>query len=377
MRVGIVSSSSGLNGTSDYPGVGRYVATLGRALQAQGIDVRIIVPSAYPRVEKRYLDGIEEIHVPDLRAKLGQFARVGQLSSASFGIMLGTHPDVLSDLDILQTDLPLFLGWEKIQTPALGFVHHVERMKRLQDIVTVPFGNAWMKASLLALPAWATPSHATALAVRTEWGIPLANTWVIHHGIDLDVFAPSEPADAQGRGSTLLCIGPLQERKRTGLAIDCLALLVRERSDIRLVIVGEGPERARLERRALALGVQSHIRFVGGVGDRELIRLYQGAALLLCTSRLEGFGLTLAEALACGTPVVAFEQAVTQETLGDVGTLVPEGRVDLLSEAVGRLLDNPERMNELREGSIERATRLFDAKRMALEYIALYRRLAS
>lgn len=132
---------------------------------------------------------------------------------------------------------------------------------------------------------------------------------VLRNGVDLDQFRP--PADDAARaalraglgldGPTLLSVGHLIERKGHHHAIGALAHL----PEWRLLIVGEGPDRARLEALAARLGLGPRVRLLGSHPHAALPRFYGAADLLALASSREGWANVLLEAMACGTPVVA------------------------------------------------------------------------
>jgi glycosyltransferase involved in cell wall biosynthesis len=116
------------------------------------------------------------------------------------------------------------------------------------------------------------------------------------------------------------------------------------------------------------------IELVGYVDD--LVSQYQRASILLVTSRYEGFGLPILEAMACGTPVVAFANSSITEVVGDAGILVPDGDVRTMITAVRGLLDNREQWNELSERGLDRAA-TFTWKRSVAAHADVYRSAAA
>lgn len=103
----------------------------------------------------------------------------------------------------------------------------------------------------------------------------------------------------------------------------------------------------------------------------DLVAEYQGASLLLFTSRYEGFGLPLLEAMACGTPIVAFANSAITEVVSDAGILVDDGDVREMVRAARSLLDDDRRWQELSERGLERA-RSFSWERSATAYADLF-----
>lgn len=84
------------------------------------------------------------------------------------------------------------------------------------------------------------------------------------------------------------------------------------------------------------------IELAGPAGDESLLRWYRGADVVVLTSRAEGFGLPAVEAMACATPVVAFDNSALPEVIGDGGSLTPDGDVPALATAVERLVSSPD-----------------------------------
>ncbi len=137
---------------------------------------------------------------------------------------------------------------------------------------------------------------------------------VVHPPVDVDYFTRSSAE----RQPFCLAVSALAPYKRLDVAIEACS-----RADLELRIVGEGPERAHLER--LASGTRT--RFLGRVGLDELRELYR-CAMLFIQPGIEDFGIAPVEALACGLPVVA-------KGLGGVLDIVESGRQGLLTEADG------------------------------------------
>ncbi len=133
-------------------------------------------------------------------------------------------------------------------------------------------------------------------------------------------------------------------RKRIDVLLRVVAALRRRDPRIRLIQVG-GPLTASQRRLAAALGLNGHVTETSFVDRRVLAAVYRRAALLLQTSDREGFGLPVAEAMTCGTPVVASDLPALREVGGPAATYCPAGDVERWTAAVERLLD--ERANDV------------------------------
>jgi glycosyltransferase involved in cell wall biosynthesis len=171
-------------------------------------------------------------------------------------------------------------------------------------------------------------------------------------------------------------LGRLDEPKK-GIPVlfSAARLLSRDFPRLRLAIVGEGPARAELEDRAAREGVSHRVVFAGLRRDvPEVVRAFD---LLVQPSRWEGFGLTLVEAMAVGTPIVASRVGGIPEVVTDgvSGLLVPPGDPQSLASACGRILGDPQMAARFARAGIERARAEFGIERLVRETEDLYREL--
>ena len=136
-------------------------------------------------------------------------------------------------------------------------------------------------------------------------GAPPDKVTVLRNGVDLDAFRPADRAAARAElgldGPTLLSVGHLVERK----GHDRVVAALRHLPEWRLLIVGDGPERGRLEALASEPGLAGRVRLLGARPHRDLPAIYTAADALVLASSREGWANVLLEAMACGTPVVA------------------------------------------------------------------------
>ena len=178
--------------------------------------------------------------------------------------------------------------------------------------------------------------------VLRGWGIDETRLHVFRNGVDLERFHPQAPSEARrALGLTgsplLLSVGHLVERKGHHLAIEAMPAVVETHPGARLLIIGEGSERARLESLMQSLGLADHVRLVGAIDNQLLASWYSAADALVLASSREGWANVLLEAMACGTPVLATRIWGTPEVVADdsVGVLVD--RRDAASVAAGLL----------------------------------------
>jgi teichuronic acid biosynthesis glycosyltransferase TuaC len=177
----------------------------------------------------------------------------------------------------------------------------------------------------------------TGLAQRlVELGIPAERVLVLRNGVDLARFHPHDRNGArQALGftrPTLLAVGNLVALKRHRLIVEALPRL----PEFELVIVGEGPERAAIERTAREHGVADRVRLFGAVTQDRLPEIYSAADLLLLASTHEGWPNVLMESMACGTPVVVSDTGGIAEIVGapEAGRIVTDITPARLAAAV-------------------------------------------
>jgi glycosyltransferase involved in cell wall biosynthesis len=141
-----------------------------------------------------------------------------------------------------------------------------------------------------------------------------------------------------GAAHRILTVGDMKPEKQQALLLRSFARLLPRR-DARLVLVGDGPLRPRLERLAEELGIADRVAFAGFTLD--VWPFYKTASLFALSSDVEGFPLVVCEALHCGLPVVSTRAGGVPEILGEgrYGHLVPEGDAEAFAEALDRALD--------------------------------------
>jgi len=136
----------------------------------------------------------------------------------------------------------------------------------------------------------------------------------------------------------VLMVARLVREKNIPLALECLMRILGEFPDAGLVIVGDGPERQNIEERIREWGLARRVRTVGW--QEDLVSYYQGADCYFLTSNFEGYGRSVVEAAAAGTPVVMTDVGVAGDLIrdGETGTVAPVGAPDALAVALGRAL---------------------------------------
>lgn len=182
--------------------------------------------------------------------------------------------------------------------------------------------QAWDVATANRVDLFLANSHFVAARIRRYYG---RSSQVLPPPVDIAYFRPT----GEARERFVLVVAALAPYKKVDVAIEAC-----RRAGVPLVIVGDGPERARLERAA-----DSSVRFAGRVGPVELRRLYATARCYLQTG-IEDFGIATVEALACGTPVLALAEGGVLDIVesGREGLLVDDASVETLASAIDKIV---------------------------------------
>ncbi len=194
-------------------------------------------------------------------------------------------------------------------------------------------------------------SHNTAGLLRRQWGVGDDRLRVLHPGVDASRFLPAAPDAGLRRRlgwdarPVILTVGRLQRRKGQDQLIRALPRIRQAFPDVLYAVIGEGEQRAALGELVCELGLEQHVQFFGEASDEELIPCYQQCDVFVLPNReiagdMEGFGMVLLEAQACGRAVVAGASGGTGETMRspESGRLVPCEEPEPLAEALLELL---------------------------------------
>ena len=242
--------------------------------------------------------------------------------------------------------------------PVLAIVHHLFGTTAFRQ-VSFPVA-AVTYLSELAIPTVyrRVPMIAVSPSTRDDLiarGIPAASVTVITNGLDHDRYCP----DGSEPGPVILSLGRTEPYKRIDAVVDAMPQVLTEVPAARLVIVGRGEAVPALQRQVARLGIGHAVEFRGYVSEEEKVALYRGARVFVNPSEKEGWGLTVLEAAACGTPAVAADvpglrDAVRHER---TGLLVPHADVAACAAAILRILREPGTWQRLRQGALEWAGR--------------------
>jgi glycosyltransferase involved in cell wall biosynthesis len=243
--------------------------------------------------------------------------------------------------------------------------------------------NRWFAPYLYnrAVDGVAAISQEVARAL-TAAGVSAQRITIIPSGVDCTRFAPPDPDQrAAARRELGLepgqiavgSVGALEMRKGHRYLLDALAELQKRNPALRGFIAGDGSQRVPLEEQAPGLGLGQGVRFMGSIGDPRT--LFWAIDIFVQPSVMEGLGVALLEAMACGLPAVASRAGGMAEVIEDRrnGLLVAAGDSAAIAQAIEELTGSPALRQSLGAAARNHAVKNFSLQAMAHRTLALYR----
>ncbi len=335
----------------DHPEAGGSEVHAGRIAErwaAAGLDVELTTsrPPGAPRRAER--DGYRT------RRPAGRYLIFPTVAAARL-LHRRPRPDAVVEI---WNGMPFFSPlWAR--HPRVVFLHHVH--DGMWDMVLPPklarVGKVIERR--LAPPLYAdtpvvTLSESSRRTIIETLGLPPSRVSVVPPGVD-PRFRPGGPRE---KAPLVVAVGRLVSYKRFDLLVEVLVRVRARHPHLRAVVAGEGAERARLEALVAARGAQDWLQLPGHVSDDELVALYRRAWAVLSTSAYEGWGLTITEAAACGTPAIASRIDGHLDAIvdGESGILAEPGPE--MEAALDMVLSNQLIRRRLQLGARERARSL-------------------
>ncbi|MDT0451075.1 glycosyltransferase [Streptomyces hesseae] len=341
-----------------------------RRLAARGVEVTVVV-APWPGATGTVRDGVRYVPLP---ARPGPLARSRFAAQIAYFAVVVTRLGRLTrrhDPDVVVEDFAAPFSSVCVpyltRRPVVGLVQWLFAADKAREF-HLPFG---------AVERRGLASHTTLLAVGDDLGEelrrrnPAARVEVIPNGVDRAAFVPP----VARRGDHVLYLGRLET---TSKGLDLLLrayALAAPRTTADLHIAGDGPHAADARALAAELGIADRVRWLGRVDGPARFHLLASARLACVPSRQETFGMVAAEALATGTPVLAFDIPRLRDLVtDDVGVRVPPGDLDAYAAALVALTADPARCAELGAKGPPTVAHL-DWDRIAAAQLAAYHRV--
>lgn len=343
---------------------------MARACVRRGDHVSALVCAAGPRAAHHQFEGVGVIEAPSFGVLQAQpiapsYLRLPPLRD---GVWHLHEPFPLGTLAVLlnsagRATLPLVVTWHS----------DVVRQRALKPLHAALAKQVLRRARFIHIP---TDAHVANSAVLPEFREKLRTIPFI-----VDIEAMRRRPDHRlavalrewaAGAFVVLAVGRLVYYKGIDVLLDALSMT----RHMRLVIVGDGPLRARLEGRSAASGIADRVKWLGAVTDDELVGAFSAADLLVLSSvaRSEAFGLVQVEAMAAGLPVVSTRLGTSVEIVnvdGSTGIVVEPNLPAELADAIQTIADDAALRRRLSAGALRRAED-FDERRLVERYRELY-----
>ena len=257
-----------------------------------------------------------------------------------------------------------YVHGEEVKLPAPGETHGVMSSRQLRYITR----NVMNDASFLI-----ANSHNTERILLDEWEVPPERIRLLYPGADCQRFVPA-PRDLEvrrelgwGNRPVVLTVGRLQKRKGHDRLIRALPQIRRLVPNVLYAIVGTGDQEDSLKQLVAELGLDESVLFHDEIADETMLRCYQQCDLFVLPNRqigsdIEGFGMVLVEAQACGKPVIAGASGGTAETMQipQTGRVIPCEESGPLAELVTSWLLDPALRKQMGDAARTWASTHFD-----------------
>lgn len=356
-----------------YPhlgGVTEHVHNLALELQRRGHDVTVLTSNMRGQGEDpAFVSRVGTSHIFYRSGNFSRFTTGWALTRSVQDLLAEKRIDVVHVHDVLAPTLGLVASsaaW-KLGLPVVATSHtwfdRALAYKCLQPLLQRRLDRV---AARIAVSRPVV--EAMSMYFRGDWEI-------IPNGVDTSFFHPGEryAGGDLSLGATLLFLGRLDPRNGLETVIKAMPEVLARHPGTRLVVAGDGPLRGHYERQAARLG--SSVQFVGQVnGERPAC--YSEADIYLCPTTKASFGVTLLEAMACGTPIVASDITGFRELIdgGEEAMMVPKDDPSAWARTIVSLIEDPCRRESMSAAGLAKAPR-FDWSVVAEQILSVYSRV--
>jgi len=293
-------------------------------------------------------------------------------------------------LDVIHTHHPFILGRTAVRkSEELGlplvFTFHTQYQEythyvplpqdAIQDFLKDTINN-WLKDFMALCQHIVIPSESMKEILINDYGLR-DNYTVIPTGIDLEPYRHADGKALRAREGwqdniVLVSTGRLAMEKNWPVLLQSIQKVYSKHPEMRLVIIGDGPEKKVLQDQCAELGIAECVTFTGELPFEEVPVYLKAADLFVFASLTETQGLVTMEALAAGLPVVAVDASGTRDIVdnGEQGFLVSNDP-DALADAINQLLDSSQKMKKFKRNAIKKS-KAYDMKNCAKQLIKVY-----
>lgn len=324
---------------------------------------------------------VEQLKVTDVPIyhSLGKGRLDPRILCALIRIIRKERPDLLYTYNY-----PLTMFYNCLAGLLTGVRTHVVALHSIGYLTRPGWRRFWLNALTHLITRLVAVSQGQKRYYVETHGTPVSKIEVIYGAVDIEKFTPGPqdstvrqnfgiPGDARAVG----ILASLRPEKRHDIFIEAAEKIVRTRQDAYFLIVGDGPERSRLEALADEKKLHPFLQFLGNQSDVPSILRQLDIAVLSSDPVVETLHQCLLEAMATGLPVVSTNVGSIDELVveGETGFLTPPGDPQSLADKIAFLLDNPDVARELGQAGRRRVEEHFSKETMVRSFEDLFERL--
>jgi glycosyltransferase involved in cell wall biosynthesis len=273
------------------------------------------------------------------------------------------------DYDFVIDDIAHAIPWESqffTNKCVIAQVHHVhqevlkfELNPILANMIAISEKTIKYYNNIIAV------SESTKNALIHDLGVSKNKIKIITNGLDLAHYKPS----AKACSPTILWVGRVKRYKRVDHVLSAFTLIAKQIPNAKLIIVGNGDYLENIKKIAENLHL-SNVIFTGAVDEKKKVSLMASSWVIVSSSLTEGWGMTITESAACGTPAVAYDVAGLRDSIrnNETGLLASDGNNKALAQALLRVLQDEQLRVALSENALRWATE-FSWDKVAKEFI--------
>jgi glycosyltransferase involved in cell wall biosynthesis len=385
-------------------GQGVYLKNLSRALKDLGHQVEVVVGPPQPQLD----DDIPFYQLPSLDLynpdDLFRMPSLNELSRPInliewIGVSTMGFPEPFTfglrarqflrsrrqQYDIVHDNQGLSYGLLTVKKwlPTIATIHHPITVDRKIAVRSAPTiwrkMQQWRWYSFIGMQKRVsrmldhiiTVSKTAGNDISRDFNIPRDRFRIIPNGVRTDAFYPIPEI---AREKNRLIVTNSADMPLKGLYYLLRAVSkVAQTHPIQLTVVGTPQKNGYSLKLIQKLGIGNRITFTGRIADEQFVREYARATAAVVPSVYEGFGLPVAEAMACAVPVISTTGGALPEVVGDAGLLVPPADHHALARAIVRILENPQRAQKLGRAGYRRVQQRFTWSKAAEKTVAAYR----
>lgn len=296
----------------------------------------------------------------------------------------------LLKLDVIHTHHPFLLGQtaaskaKELNVPLIftfhtqyqEYMHYVPLPQEAIQEFLKDAAKSWLKHFMRLCQHIVIPSESMKEILIRDYGLRDSYT-VIPTGLDLEPYQRADGKSLRARegwqaDKILVSTGRLAQEKNWPVLLQAAQQVYRQHPDLRVVLIGDGPDRSALETLISELGMTERVTFTGTLPFQDVIIYLKAADIFAFASVTETQGMVTMEALAAGLPIVAVDGTGTRDIIddGQQGFLVPN-EAEALAKSINELFDSPSMMKKFRRNALKKA-KTFDLKDQATKLIEVY-----